>query len=308
MRKTREFENILDECLERLLVRGETIEQCLQHFPKLANELKPLLETALAVNQASAIQPNSEFRDRARYQFYSALQETGLKRKRPFFLWRLRWAAVMSIVLALLVASGGTVMAASGSMPDEFLYPTKLVTEQAQLLLTPSALGKAELYTRLADKRVDEIARMAGKNKPEKIEQTAQLLNKYLTKIAALTSAKGVKVGITVAPSPGETTATEKTTALAAAQALQEATAAEKTSAAETPKINEQAKSSLARSIMSDRRAKLKETMGRYASNHPARLRALLETAPPATRQALLDAIAKSEGSYKKAIESLGGD
>ncbi len=87
MRKSREFDNVLDECLERLLVKGETVEQCLRSFPEHADELEPLLETALATKQASAIQPRPEFRDRARYQFYAALQERERKRSRPFFSW-----------------------------------------------------------------------------------------------------------------------------------------------------------------------------------------------------------------------------
>ncbi|GAI42438.1 unnamed protein product, partial [marine sediment metagenome] len=43
MSKEKEFDNILDECLERLLVNGETIEQCLQSYPEQAANLKPLL-------------------------------------------------------------------------------------------------------------------------------------------------------------------------------------------------------------------------------------------------------------------------
>ena len=76
MRKSREFDNILDECLERLLVNGETIEQCLQSFPRDADELKPLLETALTTRQVSAIQARPEFRAKARHQLYSAFQES----------------------------------------------------------------------------------------------------------------------------------------------------------------------------------------------------------------------------------------
>ena len=53
MRKSREFNNILDECLERLLVMDETIEQCLRSFPEHADRLKPLLETALTAREAA---------------------------------------------------------------------------------------------------------------------------------------------------------------------------------------------------------------------------------------------------------------
>lgn len=87
MKRGREFDDILDECLEHLLVKGETPEQCLASYPEQAVELKPLLETALATKQASAIEPRSEFKARARYQFRSALQEMESKRRLPFFDW-----------------------------------------------------------------------------------------------------------------------------------------------------------------------------------------------------------------------------
>jgi len=74
MRKSKEFDNILDDCLERLLTEGETIEQCLESYSERAAELKPLLQTVLATKKASAIQPRPEFKARARYQFLSALQ------------------------------------------------------------------------------------------------------------------------------------------------------------------------------------------------------------------------------------------
>ena len=33
MKKTEEFNNILDECLGQVLVKGETIKQCLMSYP-----------------------------------------------------------------------------------------------------------------------------------------------------------------------------------------------------------------------------------------------------------------------------------
>jgi len=83
MKKSREFNNILDECLERLLTKGETIEQCLRDFPEQADELEPLLQMALATKKAITIQPRPEFRAEARYQFLSALQRREEKRSPP---------------------------------------------------------------------------------------------------------------------------------------------------------------------------------------------------------------------------------
>src|SRR3989338_4531943 len=213
MKQSIELDNILNECLERLL-SGETMEQCLSRFPEHANELKPLLETALSVKKATMIQPRPEFRENARLQFQSALNRIEHKPRRSFLNWlqQPQWATAMTAVLILLLA-GGTAAAANGSMPDEPLYPVKLTVERIRLSLTSSALGKAELYTSLVERRMTEIASMTNKNKPEKIEQVVQLLDTSLTQISALSSAQGNDAKVmspareTTTPAPAMATA-----------------------------------------------------------------------------------------------------
>ena len=129
----KEFDNILNECLERLLINGESIEQCLQSYPEQAAELKPLLQTALTTKQVSAIQPRAEFKASARYEFHLALQEMASWKPLSIFNWFPRWATIATTALVLLLTGSGTVAAASHSMPDDFLYPVKLVTEEVQL-------------------------------------------------------------------------------------------------------------------------------------------------------------------------------
>ena len=84
MKKAREFDNILDECLERVLIKGETVEQCLAQYPEHAAELEPLLRTALETKEAVAIKPRPEFRERASYQFQAALREMESKKSQGF--------------------------------------------------------------------------------------------------------------------------------------------------------------------------------------------------------------------------------
>jgi len=275
MNKNREFDDILDECVERLLAKGETLEQCLQSYPEQAAELKPLLETALATKRASAIEPRPEFRARARYQFHSALQT--IESKRPFFSWLPRWATVVAIALALLlVGGGGTVAAAAGSMPDEPLYPVKIASEQVRLALTPSSLGKAELYANLADKRVAEIIYVANKGDARQVELVTQRLNYVLTRIAILVSARMEEGGIKRTPLP----------ALAP---------------------DESAENGKDISIPANSRAKLRLALARYAINHPTALRAVLNAAPEPVKPALRQAIAVSVAGYEKALRAAGG-
>ena len=74
MKQDKQFDNILNECLDRIL-RGETVEKCLQSYPEQAPELEPLLRTALATKMASHIQPRPEFKAKARYEFTAAIHE-----------------------------------------------------------------------------------------------------------------------------------------------------------------------------------------------------------------------------------------
>jgi len=278
MRKSKEFDNILDDCLERLLTKGETIEQCLESYPEQADELKPLLQTVLATKKASAIQPRPEFKARARYQFLSALQAMEAKRSRPFLGWQPRWATAVITVLILLLVGGSTVAAASNSMPDKPLYPVKLATEQVQLALTPSDIGKAQLLAKLADKRVAEIVYLANQGKSGQIELATQRLDAYLARVIILTTAESEEAGVFLAPAP----------------------------AAEVPPAPpEQTRGVKGPPAQANRRAQLRTMVAQYAVNHPEALRAVLETAPESAKPALRRAIAVSVAGYEKALETL---
>ena len=267
MNKAREFNDILDECLERL-VKGGTIEECLASYPELAAELEPLLQTAMAARKASVIQPRPEFRAKARYQFHSALQAMESRKSRSFFGWQRRWVTAITVVLVLLLAGGGTVMAASNSMPDGTLYPVKLATEQVWLALTPSSLGKARVYTKLADRRVAEIIYMAGKNKPEQVKQATQRLDIHLVMIARLVSVQRKEGGTFMEPS-------------------------------------EQAGVDNDVHIQANSRGRLRMMIARYAINNPAALQAALEKSPESVKPALRQAIAVSVAGYEKALMAL---
>ncbi len=303
MSKSREFDNILNECLERLLVKGEGIEQCLQNFPAHANELRPLLKLALAARKAADIQPRLDFREKARNQFYAALQARELRPSRRFLVWNWqpRWATVLAIILAILLAGGGTVTAANAAMPDQPLYPVKLATEQVGLAFNTSAWAKAEFYTRLADRRVAEMVRMASENKTEWIGPTSRRMNYHLSHIAELASNTGnAAAGTTVSPELGS--AGELGKGIAVTPPIEGVPPRQKLHEPGIPPIPELRDGSRP---WPDRRAKLRERVVGYALAHPARLRALLEKVPDEARPALLQAILASEMGYEKALQSL---
>ncbi|MFA5308993.1 MAG: DUF5667 domain-containing protein [Dehalococcoidales bacterium] len=193
MGKIRDFDNILDECLDRLM-RGEDVNTVLALYPDYAGELAPLLKTALETRHAAAVKPRPEFRQRAAYEFQAAIRDMPAKPARnSFFKWQVRWMAPVAAVLVLLLAGGGTVAAAANSLPDSPLYRVKLATETVRLAFTRSDLSKAELYAQFADERVDEIISMAEKGKAGLVEQVTARMDSQLMAMADLTS-RGEKI------------------------------------------------------------------------------------------------------------------
>jgi hypothetical protein len=283
MKTGKEF-NILNECLERLLVKSETVEQCLHRFPDQAAELEPLLKTALVVRRVATIQPRPDFKARARYQFRSALKESA-PRSRPLFGWLPQWATVATIALVILLAGSGTVAASGNSMPDNFLYPVKLATEQVRLVLTPSPIGKAKLCAEFADRRVAEIVYMANKGDSRQIELITQRLDERLVMLAALVS-------------PAEVTE------VAGAPKLMAPSVAQAPQPAPTPP-REAAGGEAESSAQTDNQSELRITMEYYADSQRALLQAALEKAPEEVKPALQQAIDVLATDYQRALEAL---
>jgi hypothetical protein len=283
MRQEKEFDNILDDCLERIVLGGETMEQCLGRYPQRAAELKPLLETVLAVKKASAVEPRPEFKARASYQFRAALGEKTAPKSRPFFGWLPRWATALAIVLVVLLAGGGTVAAASNSMPDSILYPVKLATEKVQLAFTISPLGKAQLCADLADKRVAEIIYMAEKGDAEQVEAATRRLEARLATLAELASEL----------EGGEGTDMFMITSEGGSEA-----------APVTPPVTMVPEEGGGRK-QAQNWAGFKLTVADAATNNQAVMMAMLDSVPESVREALLEAIAVSENGYAKVLEAL---
>jgi hypothetical protein len=300
MAKNKELDNTLNECLERLLTGGETVDQCLADYPEKAAELRPLLETALAARKVSSLHPRPEFRARARYQFREALNEVPARKVFFSFAWP-AWATVVAVVLAVLLSGGGTVALASNSMPDEPLYSVKVATEQVRLAFTFSDIGKAEVHAELADRRVSEITAIANRAEPEDLEKATNLLNTHLEMVAtlAMAGAGEEKANMLRVPAP--------TPAPSLSPAAPEPTPAPTPVPAPTaPPVPEEATKD-AEVTADGELAKLRMEVERNSIRHPAALREMLRTAPESAKPALRRALAIAEARYQQALEAVDG-
>ena len=337
MGKEKEFNDILDECLDRLMFKGDTVEVCLADYPQYASELKPLLETSLITSQISSLEPDQEFKTKARNELFTVLRESEEKRSRSLFSFgrQPRWASIVAIVATLLIATGGTAAASISSMPDDFLYPVKRATEQVQLAFSFTNLGKAEAYARMANRRVEEIVYMANENDIDEIEVLASSLDSNLNNIAEYsiredntdeaTSGEGAmmfeKAAITeeseeadieqsLTVTAGETPGSDEDT-IAEEPVDEEAAPSPIIVEPTDPEVNvELPPSRLIIEPMTsgeglNKREELNLTVINQASTNIQSLYELLDTVPESTREVILKAIEISERGYGIAIESL---
>jgi hypothetical protein len=189
MNMNAKFNDILNECLDRI-IRGEPVEDCLKSYPEYARELEPLLRTAFSAKIISTIQPRPEFKSRARSEFQAAVRGVQAKKAQKTSRFSLRWnwqpawsMAVATIALVVIVI-GSMAAASRNSMPDDALYSLKIATENVQLALTTSEIGKAERNARFADIRVDEIIQMTSTGTSQEVNLAAKNLSVNMSNMA----------------------------------------------------------------------------------------------------------------------------
>ena len=273
MSENREFDDILNDCLQQLL-EGKTLDECLAVHPQQAAVLEPLLKTVAAAKQSLQFEPDPRFKTETKRQLLTILagkKEEKAVFKTPFLArFKLRWAtAAVSLVLVLLMSGGGLAVASSGSMPGEAFYGVKLVVEQVMLQFSFTSLAKAETYAKLADRRVNEIIYLADKGDVPQIEAATERLGSYLTSITSLLEPNAKAAGDTALPPRLETSPDTDNA----------------TFGSQTSKTVE-----------------LELLLGQYGMKHTAALEQALITASDAVKPALYEAIVITIAGYQNAL------
>jgi hypothetical protein len=161
----KEMETILDWCLDQMR-KGKKVEECLESHPQLASELRPLLLLARDIGEVPSPEPRKEAINLALMRVGEAVSKA--RRTNPFlqkislhrFLARPAVAGALSAALVLVFIVWGVGMLAADSLPGDFLYPFKLVTERARFILAWGAESKAELRIEFSGERLGELIRM----------------------------------------------------------------------------------------------------------------------------------------------------
>ena len=192
---SRDFENILDECL-MMLDRGESVEACLERFPEFANELKPILEMARPLRSVEMPQSSSAAAVRSRNLMLAAVDRKFSKQAvsvSPLVRYTerlIKWItgkenidmklvtrlAFTFLFVILLVGAAGTAIASAKTIPGDALYPVKTMIDRVRYTLTLDPLARETLQERIQERRTEEIRQAIEEGRLVKVNFSGELL------------------------------------------------------------------------------------------------------------------------------------
>ncbi|MDP2954041.1 MAG: DUF5666 domain-containing protein, partial [Chloroflexota bacterium] len=186
-------DQILDECIDRVILEDETVEACLARYPEYAAELEGPLRLAVRASSNFALTPTPVAKERGRQRLQAELEalrqadERKSQRRASWFVrslaWPLpRWAvAAASIILSIVLGGAATAAASSGALPGDTLYPVKRATEEAGLAFQLSDKGKAALHLAYAERRSQEISVLLERGDTTQVGPALSALQENLT-------------------------------------------------------------------------------------------------------------------------------
>lgn len=153
------IEDILDKLLEKIQA-GEDIESCLEDYPHLAHELRPLLSIVAKIENLPKPQPDNNAVAAAVAKVRQEARAKTARRRFSFKdMFTLHPIAVRTAIALLIVFAFGltTVRVSAHSLPGNPLYTIKLLSEKIHYAITLDEGNKAELHIVFANRRTDEF-------------------------------------------------------------------------------------------------------------------------------------------------------
>ena len=196
------IEDILDDCLRRVAI-GENPAECAERYPDYAEELTPLLETAVLMAETGhSIPINSAARIHGRKVMMQALekQSSRLRWKIPWFWKPVAKPFVVGFALVLItgIAAGGTTVASDSSVPGDNLYWIKTTKETIFLNMngnrslgarkntSGSNVRRAKQHVNLASERGEEVRKLISAGRIDDAHDLASRITRHLGKSATL--------------------------------------------------------------------------------------------------------------------------
>ena len=164
-------ELILIACLDRLEM-GESIDDILQQYPDVAAELRPVLETAVFMNQL-AISPTLAAKEKSQATMLRHAETLRGSRVRTVS-WGQRLRQILlpvaSLALLLLMLGAVLVPVSASALPGDVLYGLKRQVESFRLSRASDPEALLGLVETLRDERHREIEALLRGNRDAVVE------------------------------------------------------------------------------------------------------------------------------------------
>ncbi len=174
------LDDLLEEGVQRVVLGGEPLEAFLADYPESRTDLEPLLQMALAVRRAAAIEPTPALRAAIRQRLAAAAEPR--RRWWGFLQWQRALAGVAGIIL--LAGGFGAAAAAPQSLPGDPMYVVKRSLEEVRLVLAFDSEERARQLTGLAQQRSEEQARLAALGRGERVPELEEQYGRYLGELS----------------------------------------------------------------------------------------------------------------------------
>jgi len=181
----RSFDEILAECLEAVAQGQRTVEDCLALYPENAAQLESLLRVGSLLDEMRLPEADPAFQRAARERLLAGAQarttpSRGLRgllpplralgqwrwHMAPATPWRRMAATLALAVLVGFVGFSSFVVASAGdSVPGDWRYPVKRLTERARLTFTVGDDARRDYRITLAEERLYEVQKMASQER-----------------------------------------------------------------------------------------------------------------------------------------------
>jgi hypothetical protein len=198
------IEKILVECVDEIAAGKTTIQECLEKYHDISDELAPLLNLAFRIEKLPEVMPSKSYKARTRAHLMEYIHDYQTSRspwqKIADAFVQPGWTRGLAIGLAAFVvfasSGAGTAYAAQDSLPGEVLYPVKTGVEDWQAWIETDAAADTALQLSFADRRIEEIERLADKNA---LANIGIAISGYETNLQeAIRNANGIESGALV--------------------------------------------------------------------------------------------------------------
>ena len=163
--------DILEICLQEL-ENGADLETVLARYPKMAAELRPMLQAALTAKLVTIPRPaeNILARNQAKFlqQYDRILDPKPVARN--WFLSSRRMVAAFVLLVLFFFSGTNMVRASFKSLPGDSLYPVKRSWEKITLFFTADERSREKLEIKYEGERLKELDQLFGSGRTARVD------------------------------------------------------------------------------------------------------------------------------------------